>query len=148
MVFSLYTLVLYNNKCYKSFYTSDAECQLFAVRNLTLYAAGEHANLEVILPDDNRTVPEGYVYLSLCISWGAGNALICWYTATCLKAVDIVANLMLPTPSITRDKEEQRAYEEAHGRLSSNKADANAGADAEESKNDLERDIPVQSSLE
>jgi len=44
-------------------------------------------------------------------TWKAGPGLVCVVTATCLKIVDIVCNMMVPTPAITRDHREQEEYE-------------------------------------
>jgi len=45
-------------------------------------------------------------------SWAPGFALLAVILATFLKVVDFISHFMLPTPSITRNRQEQRAYDE------------------------------------
>jgi hypothetical protein len=49
--------------------------------------------------------------------WHAGIAQICLLAATLLKVVDILINVVLPTPTITRNHQEQVDYEWRYGQV-------------------------------
>jgi len=51
------------------------------------------------------------ILVNMEYDWKAGNGLILVVTATALKIIDIVCNLLVPTPTITRNKDEQIEYE-------------------------------------
>ena len=51
------------------------------------------------------------IMVSMNYEWKAGPGLICVITATFLKIVDILCNMMVPTPKITRSRQEQEDYE-------------------------------------
>jgi len=53
----------------------------------------------------------GDAYLIVQPRYRPGFGEICLALATLLKIVDIICNIMLPTPSITRSHEEQAEYE-------------------------------------
>lgn len=55
------------------------------------------------------------VFLVVYFTWSAGLGQICLALATFLKIVDIVCNIVLPTPTITRDHREQEEYELRYG---------------------------------
>lgn len=84
LLLSLYTWQGYVNSCFASFNGTE------------------------VVPRDEDGEPTGETFVLL---WKPGPGLICVVTATFLKIVDITANCIVPTPSITRDREEQEAYE-------------------------------------
>lgn len=50
-------------------------------------------------------------YGTAYFGWQVGPGLICLGVATFAKILDLLCNIILPTPSITRNKEEQWEYE-------------------------------------
>ena len=90
LLLSLNTLLTYNNACFTSFYEGF----------VPLIAA-----LEV--PDD----PSEALF-NIHFDWKMGPGLACLYAGTILKIVDIIANLMVPTPTITRSNKEKYDYEQ------------------------------------
>jgi hypothetical protein len=93
MLMSLSTYLSYQNQCFESFYDGN----IYFDANLTA------------LDDDT-----GAVYLAN-FDWKAGNGLICLFVATAIKVVDILANVLVPTPTITRNRKEQEEYEALSG---------------------------------
>jgi hypothetical protein len=91
LILSLYTLLSYNRSCFAGFYDGDVPYD--AERN--------------IIPKDSSEEPT-YV---IKFDWSIGPGLICLYTGTLLKSVDILCNLLVPSPNITRDHKEQWDYE-------------------------------------
>jgi hypothetical protein len=59
----------------------------------------------------------GDVYLVVRFDWKAGIGQICLLVATLLKVVDILINVALPTPTITRNHQEQVDYEWEYGQV-------------------------------
>lgn len=57
------------------------------------------------------------VHLIVRLDWKAGLGQICLLLATLLKIVDILINLVLPTPTITRNHQEQVDYEWKYGQV-------------------------------
>jgi hypothetical protein len=57
------------------------------------------------------------VYMVVRFEWKAGLGQICLLLATLLKVVDIVINIVLPTPTITRNHQEQVDYEWKYGQV-------------------------------
>ena len=51
-----------------------------------------------------------YLQVDYTLKWSWG--LICLVTGTALKAVDVLCNLLVATPSVTRDMNEQEVYEQ------------------------------------
>jgi len=98
MFFSLFIFLVSNKTCSANFHLGDAP---FDLQNTTL---SQQIPLRIVsgLPDASIEVD---------LAWGAGNAFVCMCAATWLKIIDIIANLVVPTPSITRDKGEQVQYE-------------------------------------
>lgn len=96
MFSSLYTALLYNNRCFAGFYQGEVTVDL----NTTEF------DWQALLGSN----PSSYV-INVGLEWSAGNAYLCMVTATALKSIDIIANLIVPTPSITRDRDEQERYE-------------------------------------
>ena len=80
--------------------------QLFPGANETLL--GENAQVEVA-----RVV----------FDWNPGVGLILIVIATFIKIFDIINHFLLRTPSITRDLQEQKEYETAHGKSAENSSD-------------------------
>lgn len=71
------------------------------------------------------------VYLVVQFRWHAGPGQVCLAVASLLKIIDIVMNIVVPTPTITRDHEEQVEYEWKYGPVS-----------AEESNPDVDQSNP------
>jgi hypothetical protein len=90
LILSLNTVLTYNNNCFAAFYSGNVPLD---------------GNLDPL--DDDNAVP----VFSVDFDWSIGPGLLCLYLGTMLKAVDIVANLLVPSPSITRDEKEQLEYE-------------------------------------
>jgi hypothetical protein len=93
LLMSLSTFLRYQNQCFDSFYDG----MIYFDANLTA------------LDDDT-----GAVFLAN-FDWKAGNGLICLFVATFIKVVDILANVLVPTPTITRNRKEQEEYEALSG---------------------------------
>jgi hypothetical protein len=91
---AIYTWVNYRKGCFDSLST-----QPFAVNE----------NFERVDIDSDET------YLIVTYKWRAGLGQICLAIATFLKIIDIVFNIILPTPTITRDYLEQVEYEWKYG---------------------------------
>jgi len=60
--------------------------------------------------------------LVVAYDWWAGPGLYCLVVATFLRCVDMICNYCVPTPSITRRRKEQRAYEVEYGPLQAESA--------------------------
>lgn len=97
---SLITFLKYNNQCFASFYDGVYSMQVFS--NST----------SPVVQDALTAVPslEGAT-ISVDFSWRPGTGLFCLYVATAFKFLDVIVHLVTPTPTITRDKEEQLRYE-------------------------------------
>lgn len=91
---AIYTWVNYRKRCFDSLSTEP-----FAVNE----------NFERVDIDSDE------VYLVVTYHWRAGLGQICLAVATFLKVIDIVFNIILPTPTITRDYLEQVEYEWKYG---------------------------------
>lgn len=59
-------------------------------------------------------------FLVVEFAWRAGLGQYCLLVATLLKIVDIIINIVLPTPTITRDHQEQVDYEWRYGQIMEN----------------------------
>lgn len=90
LILSMNTLLRYNNQCFAAFYSGSVPFD---------------RNLDPL--DDDNTEP----FFTVEFDWNAGPGLICLYLGTVLKAIDIGANMLVPSPSITRDEKEQLEYE-------------------------------------
>ena len=64
---------------------------------------------------DRVDIDSDEAYLVINFAWKAGLGQICLAIATFLKVIDIVFNIILPTPTITRDYLEQVEYEWKYG---------------------------------
>ena len=53
------------------------------------------------------------------MSWEAGSALVCIFCASVIHAMHFLGHLIVPTPSICYDKDEQIEYEEQHRAIQS-----------------------------
>jgi hypothetical protein len=93
LIMTLSTILAYENSCFESFYDGNV-----------YFDADSNA-----LDDEN-----GATYLA-DFDWEAGNGLICLYLATFIKLIDIIANILVPTPTITRNRKEQEEYEALSG---------------------------------
>lgn len=83
---------------------------LFRYQCVTSFRAGWFCfdeNLNTIDCDDTSDAFFGSAYFH----WQAGTGLVCLGIATFAKILDLVCNIILPTPPITRDCEEQWEYE-------------------------------------
>lgn len=88
MLLSYYTVYVYRSQCFYSFQNG--------------YRV------------DNSSIPfelgDGSIVYATSVYWSAGYGLICMVAATTLKFVDIAANWIIPTPTITRSRDEQEQY--------------------------------------
>jgi hypothetical protein len=87
---AIYTWVNYRKGCFESLHTDP-----FALNK-------DFERVEFDSPD---------VHLIVSYRWQAGLGQICLAVATFLKIIDIIFNIILPTPTITRDHLEQVEYE-------------------------------------
>lgn len=131
LFFSLYTFMLYNTNCFLSFYSGYTpfdinEDSIAAITNFSGFSNGTLSNQTV----------------QVDMTWVAGNGIICMYIATTLKIVDIIANLIVPTPTITRDKEEQLQYERLYG--TKMKAADDEDREAEGGEGNVDTETPNQ----
>mmetsp|Transcript_3941 Transcript_3941/g.8692 ORF Transcript_3941/g.8692 Transcript_3941/m.8692 type:complete len:362 (+) Transcript_3941:107-1192(+) len=94
---SLYTWQEYIHSCFSAFYEGviPYNTQGYAMSPKEVDTAEKRLKILVNMEYD----------------WKAGNGLILVVTATALKIIDIVCNLLVPTPTITRNKDEQIEYE-------------------------------------
>ena len=94
---SFYTWQRYINSCFSVFYEG-------------IIPYGFHG--QALAPEEVDEVEERWkIMVSLEYAWRAGPGLICVVMATFLKIVDLLCNMMVPTPTITRKREEQEEYE-------------------------------------
>lgn len=89
MAMSMYTYLAYRHQCFFAFFEGD----LYFTENLTHVANESEATFKAT------------------VAWFPGNALICILFATGLMCVDILLHLLLPSPSMARNHDEQEAYE-------------------------------------
>jgi hypothetical protein len=92
LLLSLNTLLKYNQSCFAAFYSGKVPFD----QNITLIQDDAAATNAAFLVD---------------FDWSMGPGLACLYAGTVSKAVDIVFNLLVPSPTITRDHKEQWDYE-------------------------------------
>ena len=100
MIMSINTLVQYSTLCFDSFYegTIPLNDDLSVIRD-------DEAN-----PSSSPSLPTFVLHFD----WHMGPGLICLYLGTILKVIDIAVNILLPTPTITRNADEQEEYEQQH----------------------------------
>jgi hypothetical protein len=90
MALSMYSFLAYRFKCFFSFYEG-----------------------EVYFDINGNEVPSAQgAELRALVDWTPGNGLICIILATALMGIDIIVNLMVPTPKITRDHAMQEEHEQ------------------------------------
>jgi hypothetical protein len=89
LIMSLSTYLGYESQCFESFYDGS------------IYYDADFKALD----DDTGAMYEAV------FDWKAGNGLLLLFGATFIKVIDIIANLIVPTPTITRDHKEQEEYE-------------------------------------
>lgn len=94
LILSLTALLQYNNRCFAGFYAGE----------VSLDYQGNP------IGDDDDNAAENTL-VTLDFSWDAGPGLLSLYIGTSLKAFDIAANLLVPTPEITRNRRLQWEYE-------------------------------------
>lgn len=100
MIMSLYTWQGYVQSCFGVFYEG-------VIPYSTEGAAVPWEEFLAMTDDEKKLL----ILVSMDYNWKAGPGLICIVTATILKVVDIICNMMVPTPTITRNREEQQEYE-------------------------------------
>ena len=88
MISSLITWYGYMNGCIKSF-----------------------SDQEVLVDHQLHPITDGDPSFTVDFDWQAGRGYVFVVVATCLKIVDVVCNLAVPTPTICRDHGEQAIYE-------------------------------------
>ena len=93
ILLSLNTLLSYDLACYTHFY-----------QGIIPFDANGN-------PLASNVSPSSVSYY-LNFDWKMGPGLICLWTGTFCKAVNIVSHLLIPTPTITRDVFEQANYEQ------------------------------------
>jgi hypothetical protein len=93
LIMSLSTYLAYKESCFETFYEGEIA-----------YDADSN-----VVDDDGQTA------FVANFQWEAGNGLICLFVATALKIFDILANVLVPTPTITRNLKEQEEYEALTG---------------------------------
>jgi len=101
MLVSLFTIWIYQRNCFSSFHDGRVP---FLTANST------PVSFEIAAAANNE---EDIFYADF--EWKAGNGVMCLVAATLLKIVDIICNLIVPTPTITRDHREQEDYEIQYG---------------------------------
>jgi len=89
MALSMYTFCAYRFVCFFSFY----EGEVYFDANGTEVSSADQAEVQVL------------------VEWTPGNGLICIILATALMGIDIIVNLMVPTPKIAWDHGLQEEYE-------------------------------------
>ena len=70
-------------------------------------------------PDDAAAVIGVAPNATVAMSWEAGSAMVCTFCASVIHAMHFLGHLMVPTPSICYDKDEQWEYEEQHNAIQS-----------------------------
>ena len=107
---SLYAYRGYASNCFRAFYPGDddedTEYLLSLASNSTAISA-----LISAFREENPDVGA----LSLSFFWNSGNGLTCIVLATMLKAFDIIAMLLIPTPVIAHRRSLQEEYELLYG---------------------------------
>jgi hypothetical protein len=88
MLMSLYTWKVYSYRCFQGF----PEGRMPVTKTL------------------GWSMSDDAAYYILNFYWRAGNGMFCIVTATILRMMDCVCHLIIPTPSITRNHEEQEEY--------------------------------------
>ena len=97
----LFIIATYQQRCF-----NDIETQL---EN----ADGGGISSEVQFEWNNETITVEQVNFD----WWRGPGLVFLILATFLRFVDALCNFIVPTPSITRDVQEQQAYEQTYGHV-------------------------------
>ena len=95
IAFALYTMLLYQYRCFYSFRSGFPLCV--------------NADWDYFESATNHC-PKGYIAAKW--RYHAGPGWCALTAAVVLKAFDMLVNLAIPTPSICRDREEQRQYEQ------------------------------------
>ena len=90
LILSLSTLMNYRNNCFDNFYDGRIPFD------------------EESMPIDDDSVE---VFATVDFDWSGSTGLFCLLVATVIKIVDILVHLALPSPSFTRNREEQANYE-------------------------------------
>lgn len=103
---SLYAYRVYANQCFRSFYGEGDESAVSLSNNILVNNIQEN---------DQSFSLEVDLTLGMSFLWRPGNGLICIVLATFLKAFDIIAMLLIPTPDIAHTKSLQEKYETLYG---------------------------------
>lgn len=122
MCLSLYSFLGYRNKCFNSFYEGD------------VYYALDGESYGVVDPED----PAADVVVNF--DWNSGIGYQCIMGATILKVIDILCHLLIPTPSITRNRQEQLDYEKL------NTAEASFSGETSDNSNPKSKVKPAEES--
>jgi len=94
-----YTIILYQNRCFKNFDRDIRPDQFFFSQNTTGFDGDENLN----------HYSEDFVNIQF--RWSPGPGFTCLILATFFRMADAICNFIVPTPGITRDKVEQAQYE-------------------------------------
>jgi hypothetical protein len=91
LILSLSTIMNYRNNCIDKFYDGTVTF--------------DENRVPVEDPDSDEA------FATIDFDWTGGAGLKCLLAATVIKIVDVLVHLSLPSPSITRNREEQANYE-------------------------------------
>ena len=103
---SLYAYRVYANQCFRSFYGEEYESAVSLSNNILVNYMQESD------PSFSLEVDSTF---GMSFLWRPGNGLVCIVLATFLKAFDIIAMLLIPTPDIAHKKSLQEEYEALYG---------------------------------
>jgi len=95
LILALYTYLAYKYQCFSTFYSGDIYLDL-------------NDNTTLLRNDADNAI------LIASVEWYPGNGFICILVATVFSAVDILCHLILPSPSIARNRQLQKEYELQH----------------------------------
>ena len=99
-----YTILAYQSRCFQQF---DAELDPAILLRMDGFSDAIRASLEAARQQGET--------LTMHFDWRSGPGLTCLITATCFRFGDAMCNYLVPTPSITRDDDEQDIYEQMYG---------------------------------
>lgn len=149
MLMSLYTWKGYANKCFQNFYDGEVIIPVLVPKNESEWGVSEtgpllplmnlsafeeqsksgfessNITVEVLFPNVNATLlaMTDTRLARVDFDWSPGLGLILVVVATFLKLIDILNNMLIKTPKITRSLQEQLDYEKKYGAESIRDAD-------------------------
>lgn len=136
-VLSLYTYRGYSTECFRAFHEGEDATFPFHIGDIN------GTDTEVVLEALREIHPEISLdendNIELYFRWRPGNGLVCIILATLLKAIDIIAVFLRPTPNIAHTRSMQEEYEVLYGP----DADANEGTATVTNTDDIDGDVEV-----